>query len=79
MFKISIKRNINPNEVIYVISMIVGCYAIFATGIDLRTMIIVDGAVIKYMCVIVIPIWIHFKCVFYDKSSGYILNDEQRN
>jgi hypothetical protein len=79
MFKISIKRHINPNEVIYVVSMIVGCYLLFATGVNLRTLIIIDGAVIKFMCVIVTPIWIHLKCVFYDKSSGYVLDDPERN
>jgi hypothetical protein len=28
-----------------------------------------------FIYIIVIPILIHFKCVYYDKASGYLDND----
>ena len=38
--------------------------------------IIVNGAVIGYLYVILIPIYIHFRCVFFGKNSGTIEGDE---
>ena len=54
-------------------------YGLFATGINLRTLVLLDGAVTKFVSVIVTPIWMHLKCIFYDRSSGYIEGDEEWN
>jgi len=35
-------------------------------------MIAVNGAIVGYFYIVLIPIFIHFKCVFVDKSSGFI-------
>ena len=79
MFKITIRKTINPNEVIYIILMMSLIYGLFTTGVQLKTLVVLDGAVTKFISVIVAPIWIHLKCLYYDKSSGYIVGDEERN
>jgi hypothetical protein len=38
-----------------------------------------SGSIIGYMFALVIPTWIHLKCVFYDKSSGFIDGEDDRN
>ena len=47
-------------------------YALYATGVTIDTLVVLDGSVTKFFSVIVTPIWIHLKCVYYDKSSGFI-------
>jgi hypothetical protein len=75
MFKVTIKKNIDWHEVVYVIIMIGCIYAAFATGINLGTLIVIDGAIVKFSSVIFTPIWLHLKCVYYDRSSGYVEGD----
>lgn len=55
--------------------MIIGSYFVYISGIHLEVMITINGAVIGFTYVIVIPIWFHLKCVFFDRSSGYVEND----
>jgi hypothetical protein len=35
-------------------------------------MITLNGAIIAFVYVVIVPSWLHLKCVFYDRSSGYI-------
>jgi len=39
----------------------------------------ISGSIIGYMFAIFIPIWIHLKCLHYDKSSGFIKDEDERN
>ena len=41
-------------------------------GAQLQTIYAINGAVIGYIYVILIPIFIHFKCVWVDRTSGTI-------
>lgn len=49
------------------------------TGVEVETIISINGAIVGFTYVIVIPIWVHFKCVFYDFSSGWVEGDDERN
>ena len=70
MFNVDVQRKTNPKEVFYILFFVGVCYALFASGTNLQALISFNGAVVGYSYVIVIPIWIHLKCVWYDKSSG---------
>jgi hypothetical protein len=45
---------------------------VYISGVEVETMISIDGAIVGFTYIIVIPVWIHFKCVFYDFSSGWV-------
>jgi hypothetical protein len=72
MFNVDVRRKTNCNEIIYILFFIGVCYAFYISGINLQALISFNGAVVGYSYVIVIPIWIHLKCVWYDRSSGFI-------
>ena len=38
-------------------------------------MLSLNGALLGYCYMIVFPIWMHFKCIFFDKNSGFIYDD----
>jgi len=52
---------------------------VFISGVNFQLIIIVNGAVIGYLYVILIPIFMHFKCVWFAKHSGTIEGDEEWN
>ena len=54
-------------------------YALFATGVTIQTLVVLDGSVTKFISVIFTPIWIHLKCIYYNKSSGFIEGEDERN
>lgn len=70
MFKIDLTKSISVKEVLYVMLIVLSSYAIYISNLNLITIFSFNGAVIGYTYVFVIPIWIHFKCVWFDKSSG---------
>ena len=54
-------------------------YGVFVSGINLSTIFSLNGAVLGYIYIILFPIWVHFKCIYKDKSSGYIEDDPEWN
>jgi len=41
-------------------------------GVYLDTLIEINGAVVGYTYIYLVPIFVHFTCIFKHKSSGYI-------
>lgn len=72
MFKIEIAHRISLSEILYISLIVIGSYLVYVSGIHLEVMISINGAVVGFSYVVVIPIWLHLKCVFFDRSSGYI-------
>ena len=70
---------ITLKEVVYIVVGVGVALLVFMSGINLQTIYSLNGAVLGYIYIIVFPIWMHFKCVFSDKSSGYIESDEEWN
>jgi hypothetical protein len=79
MFKIEVQHRISWKEAIYIFIVVIISYLVYITGINLEVMITLNGAVVGFTYIIAIPVWIHFKCVFYDRSSGYIEDDPEWN
>ena len=75
MLGIEVRKKTNLKEIIYVLAFVLVSYLVYISGINLQALISFNGAVVGYSYVIVIPIWIHLKCVWYDRSSGYIEGD----
>lgn len=59
----------------YIIAMLLICFGVYESGVDLITIFAFNGAVIAYLNVLVIPIWLHLKCIWYNKSGGRIEGD----
>ena len=51
-------------------------FAVFVSGIHMSVVFALNGAVIGFLYVILIPVWIHLKCIWFDRSSGTIEGDE---
>jgi len=79
IFKVDLKARITLKEVVYIVVVVGLSLAIFESGVNFQMMYAVNGSVIAFFYVIVIPIWLHFKCVWYDRSSGVIENDPEWN
>jgi len=75
MLGIEVHKKTNMREIIYVLVFVLVSYLVYISGINLQALISFNGAVVGYSYVIVIPIWIHLKCVWYDRSSGYVEDD----
>lgn len=73
------KNDISIGEIIYITIVVAICYSIYKFKISLSLIIDISGSIIGYLFAIFIPIWIHLKCLHYDKSSGFIEDDEDRN
>ena len=76
MLGIEVQKKTNPREIAYIIFFVLVSYLVYISGVNLQALISFNGAVVGYSYVIVIPIWIHLKCVWYDKSCGYVEGDE---
>lgn len=72
MFKVEVQHRIHWKEALFIVIVVLCSYLVYISGLHLEVMITLNGAVMGYSYIIVIPIWIHFKCVFVDRSSGYI-------
>ena len=79
MFKINTLKSLSPRDVIYILAFILISFTVYATGVKLQVLISVEGAVVGYTYVVIVPIWIHLKCVWYDKTSGTVEGYEERN
>jgi uncharacterized protein YybS (DUF2232 family) len=65
--------------VLYIVGVVGLSLLIYETGLNFQLMYALNGSLIAFVYVIIIPIWIHFKCVWYDRSSGFIENDPEWN
>ena len=72
IFKVDMHAHISLKEVIYIIAVIMISYAIYASGIDLQIIFSLNGALLGYIYIIIFPIFVHWKCIFYKRSSGVI-------
>ena len=72
MFKIDLERSLQLKDILYILIAVLMSYGVYVSGMNLISIYAINGAVIGYIYVFFIPIWIHLKCVWYDRSSGYI-------
>ena len=79
IFKVDMHAHISLKEIIYIFLVVLSAYLVFVSGINLQTIYSLNGAVLGYIYIILFPIAIHLKCVFYDRSSGVIEDDEEWN
>ena len=66
-------------EVIYYVLMIVASTVVYILGANFQLLYSLNGSVIAFSYVLVIPVWIHLKCVWFDRSSGTIKGDDEWN
>lgn len=66
-------------EILYIVIVIGISLGVFMSGINLDTIFSLNGAVLGYLYIIVLPIVVHLKCIYFDKSSGFIEDDEEWN
>jgi hypothetical protein len=52
---------------------------VYVFGVQVQTIFVINGSVVGYLYVILIPVWMHLKCVWVDRSSGTIEGDEEWN
>ena len=79
MFKVSLNAEISLKEVIYYIVLIVASVSVYLLGANFQLLYSLNGSVIAFSYVLVIPVWIHLKCVWVDRSSGTIEGDDEWN
>jgi hypothetical protein len=79
MFGSDLRAKMTPVEFVYIFVMILINLAVYESGVKLAVMLSINGAVIGYIYVIIIPVWVHLKCVFFDRTGGQIEGDEDWN
>ena len=79
MIGVDVHKKTNFREIMYILFFVLICLLVYLSGIHLQALISFNGAVVGYSYVIVIPIWIHLKCVWYDRSSGQVKDDPEHN
>ena len=57
---------------IFIVVAVVFSYVVYAYNIRMKTMIVFTGGAFVTFGNIIFPIWVHLKCVLYDRSSGEI-------
>ncbi len=67
MFKSELHK-IDWHEAVDIDVCIIGSYFVYVSGLSLDLTITLNGAVIVFFYVLVIPIWINFRCVFWSRS-----------
>lgn len=70
MFRIDLSKEISLREVLYILAIVAASYGIYVSNLNLITIFAFNGAVIGYTYVFIIPIWIHLKCIWFDRSCG---------
>ena len=63
----------------YIIIVMLIALWVFMSGINLQTILSLNGAVLGYIYIILFPIYVHLKCIYSDRSCGFIENDEEWN
>ena len=65
-------------DVLYFALMLGMGLIVYMAGVGLDVIQELYGAVIGYLHIIIIPVFLHFSCVF-GCSSGWIKGDDERN
>lgn len=76
MFKVEIKSSVRWYEYVYIIVTVFVSYLVYVLGIEIVTIVVINGTIVCFTYVIAFPIWMHLKCVFYDRSCGFIEGDD---
>ena len=79
MFGIQIQKEGQWFEYFYILIIVSLSYLTYILGLSLVDILVINGTIICFTYVIVFPIWMHLKCVLYDRSSGFIEGDEEWN
>ena len=79
IFHIDLKSRMTLKEAVYILIMALVCLFVYETGLSFQVMYAINGTVIALHYTTIVPIWIHFKCIWYDRSSGTIENDPEWN
>jgi hypothetical protein len=64
---------------LYIFLVLASALGVYLADVHLDTMVEINGAVFGYCNSILLPIIMHLKCIYYDKSSGSIGNDHEHN
>ena len=64
---------------VYIILVLLLCFCFYISDVNLISIFALNGAVIGYIFVFVLPIWVHLKCIWYDRSGGRIQDNEDWN
>jgi len=57
---------------VYTFFVLFGCYLLYILELRISVILEVTGSLMSLFYVIIIPVAIHLKCVYFDKSSGYV-------
>ena len=79
MFKIDLHAKLSLKEFFYYFLVTIASILVYVLGANFQLLYTINGSVIAFSYVIVIPIWIHLKCIWYDRSSGTIEGNEEWN
>lgn len=72
MFKIDLSATLSLKEVFYYFIITAASILVYILGANFQLLYTVNGSVVAFSYVIVIPVWVHLKCIWYDGSSGTI-------
>jgi len=62
-------------EYAYIFLCLFTGYIFFILDVKLVTIMVLDGSIVCFTYVVAFPIWMHIKCIFVDRSSGFIEDD----
>ena len=77
--RVDLHAKITLKELTYIVTVIAVCLGIFVSKVNLQTLFSLNGAVLGYFYIIVFPIWVHFKCIFANRSGGFVYDDPEWN
>jgi hypothetical protein len=64
---------------VYIVIVVLAGYLVYILEFHLQIMISLDGVLVSFIYILIVIVGIHLKCVFYDRTSGYIENDPEWN
>lgn len=67
------------HEALYIFLVVLLAYVVYLTDVHVDTMIEINGAVLGYCNSLLLPIFLHLKCIYYNKTSGTINDDHEHN
>lgn len=69
MFKVEEGPHITASEFCIYLGMYLLCYFLYSAKIKIETVIEINGSVIGFLYVSLIPIVVHLKCVYFTKHD----------
>lgn len=69
------KKEVAWHEILYIFLVVLSAFLVYLTGVHVDTMIETNGAVLGYCNSLLLPILLHLKCIYYNRSSGTIDDD----